>query len=75
MMPGRNAKFKSITINEKIYDKFDLNSSKVTFELKRIMEEKQQIRKFASKIKKWPIKVRVYTNPLLERRERRERNV
>lgn len=75
MMPGNNGKFKSITISEKIYDKFDLNGSKVTFELKRIMEEKQQIRKFATKIKKWPPHVRVYANPFLERGERRERNV
>jgi len=74
-MPGKNGKFKSITVNQKIYDKFDLNGSKVTFELKRIMEEKQQIRKFAFKIKKWPANVRVYTNPFLERGERRERNV
>lgn len=75
MMPGKNGKFKSITVCQKIYDKFDLNGPKVACELQRIMEEKQQIRKFASKIKKWPPKVRVYTNPFLERGERRERNV
>jgi len=69
-MPGNNGKFKSITVNEKIYDKFELSGPKVNYELNRIVEEKQKMRKFASKIKKYPETVRVYTNPFMEKKSR-----
>lgn len=59
-MPGRNGKFKSITINENIFNKMGLTSKKVTYELEKHLEQQEKLEKFASKITHVPESVRVY---------------
>lgn len=57
-MPGNGAK--SITINEKTFERMGLSSQKVTYEMEKRLEEQETLRKLASKITKIPVTVRVY---------------
>jgi len=65
-MPGKG--HKSITINEKTFDRMELTSQKVTYEIEKLLEEEKTLRKFASKITHTPDTVRVYA-PLTTKRE------
>lgn len=65
-MPSGN--HKSITINKLVFDKWNLSSQKVTYELEKRLEEKEKLKRFASKITKVPETVRVYSNPNMERK-------
>ena len=47
-------KHKTITLKDTVYDKMNLSSSKVNYLLQKRLEEKEKLRKFASKIKKAP---------------------
>ena len=58
IMPKNGAK--SITINEKVFDKMNLSSQKVSYFLEMSLEESKKLRKFASQITKVPETVRVY---------------
>ena len=57
-MPKNGAK--SITINEKVFDKMNLSSQKVSFFLETYLEESEKLRRFTSKITTVPTTVRVY---------------
>jgi len=60
-MPGRNSKFKSITINEKTFDRLGLSSQKVTDAIEKYLQERMELQSLASKITHVPESVRVYT--------------
>jgi len=72
-MPGRNSKFKSITINEKTFDRMGLTSQKVTYELEKHLEEQDKLRKFASQITHVPKTVRVYAPFSMKKEREREK--
>lgn len=65
-MPGKN--YKSLTVNKKVYDRFDLTSEKVSYLLKLSLEEKEKLQKIALKIKKYPETMRVYTVPWMTKK-------
>jgi hypothetical protein len=65
-MPGKG--FKSLTVKDTVYDKLNLDTRTVENSLNKILEEKEILQRFASKIKKYPETVRVYTNPFMEKK-------
>lgn len=66
MMPRE--KFKSITVNEIVYKRLDLSSSKVHYLLKLSLDDSKKLRRLAAKITLVPETVRVYTNPMMKKK-------
>jgi len=66
-MPGKG--FKSLTVRDTVYENLHLDTKTVENNLNKILDEKKKLRKFASKITKYPETVRVYTNPFMEKKK------
>jgi len=56
-------KSKTITLNTTVCKKMNLSSAKVAYNLEKLLQEKEQLHKFALKITKVPETVQVYSNP------------
>lgn len=63
-------KFKSITMSKHVVENLDLTCEKANYQLKKILEEKEKLQRFASQITKVPETVRVYSNPLMEKQRK-----
>jgi len=61
-------KHKTITLNDIVVEKMGLSSDKLQYLLKQRLDEKEKLRKFASKIEKIPEIVSVYSEPLMEKK-------
>lgn len=66
-MPGKG--FKSLTVKNTVYENLNLDTKTVENNLNKILDEKEILQRFASKIKKYPETVRVYTNPFMEEKK------
>lgn len=65
-MPAKG--FKSVTVRDVVYENLNLDTKTVEKNLNKILDEKEKLQKFASKITKYPQTVRVYTNPFWRKR-------